>query len=148
MFSRILIAVDSSEPAQRAVEIGGQVARAAGAKVKLLHVIHALPAFVGERQPHELHPARAARDLLGRLMKRLPHDVAAQRDVVDGVPAQRIVAAARDWGADLVVVGDHNRHILSRFVLGSVSDAVVRHAPCSVLIVREADQPSTSSLSE
>jgi nucleotide-binding universal stress UspA family protein len=148
MFSRILVAVDSSEPSQRAVEVGGQLARAAGARVKLLHVIHPLPAFVGASQPDEPHPARGARELLGRLMKRLPQDVAAERDVLDGIPSQRIVEAAREWVADLVIVGDHNRHILSRFVLGSVSDAVVRHAPCSVLVVREEDQPPSSSASE
>ena len=114
----------------------------------LLHVIHPIPAFVGERQPQELHPARGAKRLLGCLMRRLPPGLAAERDVLDGAPAQRIVDAAREWGADLVVVGDHNRHILSRFVLGSVSDAVVRHAPCSVLVVREKDQTSSSPAPE
>ena len=148
MFSRILIAVDSSEPAQRAVVVGGEVARVAGARVKLLHVVHPLAAFIGERQSDELHPARAAKHLLDRLIKRLPQDVAAERKVLDGVPAERIIGAARDWGADLVVVGDHNRHVLSRFVLGSVSDEVVRHAPCPVLVVREKDQTSSSSSSE
>jgi nucleotide-binding universal stress UspA family protein len=145
MFPRILIAVDSSEPAQRAVDVGGEVARASGAEVKLLHVVHPVATFVGERHPHELHPARAAKDLLGRLMKRLPQEVAVERDVLDGVPAQRIIDAARDWNADLIVVGDHNRHTLSRFVLGSVSDAVLRHAPCSVLVVREKDHSPSST---
>ena len=53
-----------------------------------------------------------------------------------GVPARAIVEAAEDWGADLVVVGSHGYGFWGRLALGSVSDAVVHHAPCSVLVVR------------
>lgn len=53
-----------------------------------------------------------------------------------GVPARVIVESAEDWGADLVVVGSHGYGFWGRLALGSVSDAVVHHAPCSVLVVR------------
>ena len=46
MFSRILISVEASEPAERAVEMGGRLAGAAGAVVKLLHVVHPTPSFI------------------------------------------------------------------------------------------------------
>lgn len=52
-----------------------------------------------------------------------------------GEPAETIVGAAENLGADLVVVGRRSRGSLRRLVLGSVSDAVVRGAPCDVLVV-------------
>jgi len=47
-----------------------------------------------------------------------------------------IVDLAAKWPADLVVIGSHGRRGVERFLLGSVSEAVVRHAPCSVQVVR------------
>lgn len=57
-------------------------------------------------------------------------------EVVTGSPARMIVAEAEKWGADLIVVGSHGYGFWSRVMLGSVSNAVVHHAPCSVLVVR------------
>jgi nucleotide-binding universal stress UspA family protein len=47
-----------------------------------------------------------------------------------------IVDRAAEWHADLIVLGSHGRHGLDRFLIGSVSEYVARHAPCSVEIVR------------
>jgi nucleotide-binding universal stress UspA family protein len=52
-----------------------------------------------------------------------------------GVPWEAICAAARDTGADLIVVGSHGYSTLDRF-LGTTAAKVVNHAPCSVLVVR------------
>ena len=51
-------------------------------------------------------------------------------------PKSKIIDAAAEWGADLIVLGSHGRSGLDRFLMGSVADAVARHAPCSVEIVR------------
>ena len=56
--------------------------------------------------------------------------------VWEGEPGPAIVEAALAEAADLVIVGTRGRNRVERFVLGSVSDHVVRHAPCPVLIVR------------
>ena len=53
-----------------------------------------------------------------------------------GGPADRIIETAKEWGADLIVMGSHGYGFWSRTFYGSVSDHVVRHAPCSVLVVR------------
>ena len=53
-----------------------------------------------------------------------------------GRPAQMITEAAREWKADLIVVGSHGRGFWGKLTLGSVSDSVLHHAPCSVLVVR------------
>ena len=138
MFSRILISVEASEPAERAVEMGGRLAGAAGAVVKLLHVVHPTPSFI-PLAPSEKPASDEAERLLAKLRRKVPAGVETACEILEGVPAEQVVATARRWDADLVVVGDHNRHALSRFLLGSVADAVVRHAPCSVLVVRAKD---------
>jgi nucleotide-binding universal stress UspA family protein len=56
--------------------------------------------------------------------------------IVDGRPVPTIVLAARSWNADLIVVGESARGALSRTLVGSVSDEVVRTAPCPVLVAR------------
>jgi nucleotide-binding universal stress UspA family protein len=56
-------------------------------------------------------------------------------DILRGSPEQKIVEEAKRWKADMIVVGCHGRGFWGR-MLGSVSDAVVHHAPCSVLVVR------------
>lgn len=62
-------------------------------------------------------------------------DVNVTSEVLRGSADQEIVEMAKSWGADLIVVGSHGRGFWGR-MLGSVSDGVVHHAPCSVLVVR------------
>ncbi|HEX8268222.1 MAG TPA: universal stress protein [Pyrinomonadaceae bacterium] len=57
--------------------------------------------------------------------------------IVKGTPGRAIVEEAQDWGADLIVVGSHGYGFWGRAFLGSTSDKVVHHAPCSVLVVRK-----------
>jgi nucleotide-binding universal stress UspA family protein len=56
--------------------------------------------------------------------------------VRQGDPRREIVEAAKDWDAELIVVGSHGRTGLQRLILGSVAEYVVRHAPCSVEVSR------------
>jgi nucleotide-binding universal stress UspA family protein len=56
----------------------------------------------------------------------------------EGDPAESIVDAAISEGADIIVIGSHGRAALGRALIGSVSDQVVRHAPCPVMVVRSA----------
>ncbi len=65
-------------------------------------------------------------------------NVEIETEAISGTPARTIVEEAEKWKADLVFVGSHGRGFWGRVLLGSVSDAVVRHAPCSVLVVRES----------
>lgn len=62
---------------------------------------------------------------------------AIETSVVSGSPREVIVDEAKEWGADLIVVGSHGYGFWDRMLLGSVSDAVIHHAPCSVLVVRD-----------
>jgi nucleotide-binding universal stress UspA family protein len=56
--------------------------------------------------------------------------------VENGDAKSRILESAKDWRADLIVLGSHGRKGLEHFLMGSVSEAVARHAGCSVEIVR------------
>jgi universal stress protein A len=58
--------------------------------------------------------------------------------VRQGDPRQEIVEEAKDWRADLVIVGSHSRTGVERWLLGSVAEHVVRHAPCSVEVARQS----------
>jgi len=61
----------------------------------------------------------------------------AEAQVEDGSPAHRLIQAAADWDADMIVVGSRGETGLERLLVGSVSRAVLYHASCSVLIVPE-----------
>jgi nucleotide-binding universal stress UspA family protein len=70
-------------------------------------------------------------------LRRAGFTTAASR--CEGDPRQTIVDSAREWHADLIVMGSHGKKGFER-MLGSVSDSVARHAPCSVEIVRSAQE--------
>ena len=57
-----------------------------------------------------------------------------------GAPEQILIEEAKEWNADLVVVGSHGRGFWGRMLLGSTTDALVHHAPCSVLVVRQPNR--------
>ncbi len=69
----------------------------------------------------------------------------ASTSVREGGPKMVILDCAAQWGADLIVVGSHGRKGVTRFLLGSVSEAVARHAHCSVEIVRLPTTPDPAS---
>jgi nucleotide-binding universal stress UspA family protein len=79
----------------------------------------------------------AAKTAIELIRNRFPEGTSKVSSLVElGRPAQIIVDAAERWGADLIIVGSHGHGFWGRLALGSVSDAVLHHAPCSVLVVR------------
>ena len=67
-------------------------------------------------------------------------DVSVNTEILYGSPDSRIVETAEKIKADLIIVGSHGYNRWERILLGSVSDSVVHHAPCSVLVVRTPDE--------
>lgn len=138
-FSRILIALDDSAIAAHAVDVGIELARALRAQAALVYVVDPTLAF----QPDSGVPA-------AEWVARLKRDgqsflaAAAQRTGVlppwqflrEGKPADQILAATREWEADVIVIGTHGRSGVSRVVLGSTAESVVRHASCPVLVIK------------
>jgi nucleotide-binding universal stress UspA family protein len=79
---------------------------------------------------------RTGQALLTAAAARLDGAVPPWQFLREGPPSREIIAAAREWNADLLVLGTHGRSGLARMVLGSTAEAVLRHAPCPVVVVR------------
>jgi nucleotide-binding universal stress UspA family protein len=134
-FRKILIAVDSEPVAAHAADIGGELARSLGADVALIHVIDSSPEYIS---PRELI-AQAEQDgkrLLAGFRERLCLQPSALEFVQVGRPPVEIAKTAREWPADLIVIGSHGRGAVERVQLGSVAEGVIGHASCPVLVVR------------
>jgi nucleotide-binding universal stress UspA family protein len=140
MFGRILIAVDPDHTGMPAIDVGVRLAETLGARIGLLHIVDtdlAYPAEGGAPPEHLLAEERlTGREALQSLLARLPRPD-AEILVREGKPADGIVAAAREWGADLIVLGTEGRKGLSRLLMGSVAEHVLRDAPCPTLVVRD-----------
>lgn len=78
-----------------------------------------------------------AEEAVGQLHECLPDgDINVTTQIAVGSPGRMIVEIAKEWGCDLIVVGSHGRGFWARALVGSTSDKVLHHAPCSVLVVR------------
>jgi nucleotide-binding universal stress UspA family protein len=139
-FRRILIAIDSDPIAAHAADVGADLARVVGAEMAFVHVIDPSIAYAADTgiQPDVLVASakEEARKLVSSFRERLPQRSAALEFVQIGSPLTEIVNAAKDWPADLIVIGSHGRGGVKRTLLGSVAESVMRHAPCPILVVR------------
>ncbi|MGB7603793.1 MAG: universal stress protein [Candidatus Sulfotelmatobacter sp.] len=139
-FQKVLIAVDGYPVAAHAADVGAQLARSLGAEVALLYTVD--PSIARGNQsgvPGSELVAQAevdAKRLLATFRERLALRPPALEFLQVGKPATEIVKAAKEWPADLIVIGSHGRRGVERVLLGSVAEAVLRHAPCPVLVVR------------
>ncbi len=144
---RILIALDDDPLAVHAAAVGSDLAQALGAKIAFVYVIEPpseIGAGTGLPPDQAIEIAReAAHDRIAAV-RRDPPDPAHIEFMPAGIAADEIVKAAREWPADIVVIGSHGRGGLQRVVQGSVAEAVMRRAPCPVLVVKapEADAPA------
>jgi nucleotide-binding universal stress UspA family protein len=146
---RILIAIDDSIPSRWAVKYGGQLAKDLRGRVMLLHVVVPEVTSVDLPQPQETLDAEArarGEKLLEAAGELLPRRVKFDHMLCDGPAADEIVQAAKTWEADMVVMGTRGRGRVAQFLLGSVADAVIRHATCPVLTV--GHDPAEQSGSE
>lgn len=136
---RVMIALDASEPAVWALAYGATVARQFGAAVALVHVIDTTVVPAPEGAFTTVVPIEDLRAEAVALLEcakgKLPPDIRPGNIILEGNPAGEIISAAEDWQADLIVLGTHARGRLSRLILGSCVEKVLRHAPCPVLIV-------------
>jgi universal stress protein A len=141
---RILHPSDFSRASGAAFARAVEMAKANRAELLVAHVLSPAMPMSGEGYvPPKVYEniERSAREYaqkrLGALLaKAKKSGVRAKGLLLDGVPHERIVAAAKSKRADLIVIGTHGRTGLARFLLGSVASRVVSTAVCPVLTVR------------
>ena len=139
---RLVCPTDFSDAAAPAERLAVRLARALGAELVLLHVASENPLWresVGTAQVRAVFEAQrkwAADTLAQRCAAPGVQAVSARWVLKAGVPWQEIVATAAEEHADMIVMGTHGRSGLDRLLLGSVTERVVRAAPCPVLTVR------------
>ena len=145
----ILVPVDFSDVTDAVVATAGHLARGFNASLRLIHVAPGEPEFIGyEPGPQTVrdHVAQDHRDEHRRLQaigEKLKQDgFQATTLLVQGQPPEKILHEAHRAAADLIVMGSHGHGALYHLVLGSVSDAVLRKAPCPVLLVPSAQAES------
>jgi nucleotide-binding universal stress UspA family protein len=148
MYTRILVAIDSSDTAKKALAEAIHLAAACKAKLCVAHALdegllaqHALG--IGtylDADKIKAEMRQVAQDLLaGAVATALAGGVAAESRLIESEKkrtAEQIAEAARDWPADLIVVGTHGRHGVERLLVGSVAENLTRLATTSLLMVR------------
>ncbi len=145
MFSHILVPVDGSETALKAVDKATSLAKAFASKVTVIYVIDPYP-FTGVGtdfaygQAEYLNAATAEANESVKVAKQALTDAGVNVEslVVEAHTAWRgIVEAGESLRADLIVMGSHGRNALEKLVLGSVAQAVLSHTKLPVLVVRD-----------
>ena len=142
---KILIAIDGSDFSQAALQ--SVIARPwpPHTVVKVLHVVEPPSLLMGREMagpdPEFEAVWNALRDQAKDLVAKAAEKVRAaglnvSTALVEGDPKSQIIDVANEWHAAMIVLGSHGRTGLGRFLMGSVSQDVVRHAHCSVEIVR------------
>jgi nucleotide-binding universal stress UspA family protein len=157
MFQKILVAVDGSQISETAFEEALDLAKTAKASMMLMHVMS------GDAQENIIPPSMlihyypvVSEELTQRyreqwdnavnrgmtMLQSLAHQAAlagveAEFTQNIGEPGQLICEMAEDWGADLIIMGRRGHSGLSELLLGSVSNYVVHHSPCSVLTIQK-----------
>jgi len=141
MYKRILLAVDLAEPtpAPKGLTQAVELAKAGGGELRLVNVQPVIPATFMEYVPvdFDVEQAQRAKDALEAILAsvELPSERKSAVARAGGI-YHELLQEASDWDADLIVVGSH-RPVMSDYLLGSNAKTIVRHAQCSVLVVRE-----------
>jgi universal stress protein A len=142
---KILVPVDFSDCATKALRYAIPFAHQHGAEVVLLYVAPSTSYAGGEYGIIDVTAidaevrASGERRLKDFAAEELPADLTAQTLVRSGSPTSEIVDLAAELPADLIVISTHGYSGLKHVFLGSVAEHVVRHAPCPVLVVREKE---------
>jgi nucleotide-binding universal stress UspA family protein len=140
-FRHILVPTDFGAASNRALDLGLEFAETFGAKLTLVHA-YDLPVTYGEGIYWPIEPIEAeAERALGEVRARARARHGATDAVLGPGPAwQRILEVASERGVDLIVMGTHGRRGVSRALLGSQAERVVRLAPVPVLTVSEGGE--------
>lgn len=142
---KIMLSTDFSETSKDATEYAAWLAQQLHAELKLLHVFD--PSIYTIPSPYYFMPGfddwysgniEAIRSKGEETLEQLKQSFEGRAEAmfVEGKPEDMIVEAAKEWGAELIVVGTHGYTGWNRFTLGSVAEHVIRNAHCPVLTIK------------
>jgi nucleotide-binding universal stress UspA family protein len=146
---KVLLATDGTKESDAAVEILDRFCLNEGDEVKIITVIDmAVPMAIdiyGGFLPDTTELEKIARENASRVLEQTAdtvkgycksQSVPITTETLFGSPESRIVETAEQSGTDMIIIGSHGYNAWERLLLGSISDSVMRHSPCSVLVVR------------
>lgn len=146
---KILLATDGTNHSEFAINYIKNLSFSIGDEIKVISVVDmAVPmaidiyaGYLPSTPEIEKNLRENAERILNEACKKIikmtaEKKVSVSKELLVGSPESRIVETAEEWGANLIIVGSHGYNRWERLLLGSVSDSVIHHAPCSVLVVR------------
>jgi nucleotide-binding universal stress UspA family protein len=143
-FRHILVPIDFEDTSNRALEHSLSLAGSLDATITVLHV-YGLPvynypdgSFIPSAEVDEIIKRGAREQLEVFLAKRNQSAASLSSLIREGRTAEEICKAAKEVGADLIVMGTHGRGLVGRTLLGSVAEAVLRRAPVPVMTIHVA----------
>ncbi len=145
--TKILLATDGSEEAQLAATTAADLAKSTNSELHVVTVGPDLPLYELLEHPADFEDMvhdqrREAQTMLEQQVKRVEESggTVNERHLREGKADEEIVVLAQEIGAGLIVMGSRGQGRIRRALMGSVSDSVVRHAHCPVLVVRKEKQ--------
>ena len=139
---KILCPIDHSDCSKEALKYAVSFAMKDEAKLYLLHIID-IRSFNDSlvSMSQQIPDKETLEQLRMKLLDCIPEDIRDDMDVeatvIQGIPFAEIISTAKEKEIDMIVIGSHGRTGISHMMLGSVSEKVVRKAPCPVLTVRQ-----------
>ena len=145
---RIVCPTDFSEPSYQALRAANEFAHHFGAEIVLVHVVAPPPIIPVPEAVPVVNAALYQREMTEASDRMLTHvlethvraDVAARVHTAEGPPAETIVQVAAEEEADLIIISTHGYTGWRHLVFGSVTEKVMRLAPCAVLTVRTPER--------
>jgi nucleotide-binding universal stress UspA family protein len=164
LFDKILVPLDGSEHSLRALDVAIQIAKKFGGKIALIHVYSVTVGPVIIPEPTTLTPpmippmtpaevsktVEAIRKAGTRILtdgeqKAKAEKVQVETMLKEGHIVQEIIKTAREGQFDLIVIGGRGISKIRELLLGSVTDGVIHHAPCPVLVIKLAPRSEGSA---
>lgn len=148
---KILLAIDGSKESEKAIQACAKFLYPAE-QIKIISVVEprypvasetfmATNEFYAELEKNEAKNAtETLRKAAGRLQSLFDNEkTEIITEILYGIPSQMIVEESEEWKADLIIVGSHGYGFWQRTMIGSVSDSVIHHAQCSVLVAKSTE---------
>ena len=168
MFAKILVALDCSPQAAAIVDFALSIAQPEVSKMLLVHFVDwQIPEVSPWIGVGTLYDVNVSSDRYNWNRQHLQQEIEqseiwlesyAQKAIEGNIECEfecrlgkcnlGIGDRAKEWNADVIVIGRRGRGNISEILLGSVSNYVIHHAPCSVLVVQETKTPATDDLAE